>query len=101
MAGFEDASCLALADKSIEEDHRLITTGILQYIRHPVYAGGLRGVVPDYLAFRSIIMLILVSVLYFIALRHRLIFEEQSLIEEFGEYRDYMKRTKRLIPYLY
>ena len=48
------------------------------------------------------IMLIVVSVLYFVVLRHRLLFEEKLLIEEFGEeYRDYMKKTKRLIPYLY
>ena len=30
-------------------------------------------------------MLIMVSILYFIVLRHRLLFEEQLLIKEFGE----------------
>lgn len=86
----------------IEEDHILITTGILGHIRHPVYAGGLLGVVGIYLAFRSIIMLIMVSILYFVVIRHRLLFEEQLLIREFGEeYENYMERTKRLIPFLY
>ena len=86
----------------IEDDHRLMTTGVFGYIRHPVYAGGVLGVVGFYVAFRSVIMLILVSVLYFIVIRHRMLFEEEMLVEEFGdEYREYMKRTKRLIPFLY
>lgn len=86
----------------IEEDHVLITTGIFEHIRHPVYAGGLMGIVGIYLAFRSIIMLIMVSTLYFMVIRHRLLFEEQLLIREFGEdYKKYMKNTKRLTPFLY
>jgi len=86
----------------IEDDHRLITTGVFRYIRHPVYAGGILGLVGIYMAFRSIIMLILVSTLYFIVIRHRMLFEEEMLVDEFGdEYREYMKRTKRLIPFLY
>ena len=87
---------------SIENDHKLITTGILSYIRHPVYAGELMGIIGIYLSFRSIIMLFVVSTLYFIVIRHRLLFEEQLLLKKFGEkYSDYMKRTKRLFPFLY
>jgi protein-S-isoprenylcysteine O-methyltransferase Ste14 len=86
----------------IEEGHRLITTGVFRLIRHPIYAGGVLGVVGFYMAFRSVVMLVLVSLLYFIVIRHRMLFEEEMLIEEFGdEYREYMKRTKRLFPYLY
>jgi len=58
--------------------------------------------VGSYLAFRSVVMLVLVSTLDFIVIRHRVLFEEEMLVEEFGdEYREYMKRTKRLIPFLY
>jgi protein-S-isoprenylcysteine O-methyltransferase Ste14 len=86
----------------IEEDHRLITTGVFRLVRHPIYAGGVLGVVGFYMAFRSVVMLVLISLLYFIVVRHRLLFEEGMLIEEFGdEYREYMKGTKRLIPYIY
>jgi protein-S-isoprenylcysteine O-methyltransferase Ste14 len=43
-----------------------------------------------------------VTALYFAVIRHRLIFEERMLVEEFGdEYRDYMKKTWRLIPFIY
>jgi protein-S-isoprenylcysteine O-methyltransferase Ste14 len=86
----------------IKNDHRLITTGIFSYIRHPVYTGGLMGIIGIYLSFRSIIMLFVVSTLYFFVIRHRLLFEEQLLLKKFGEeYRNYMKRTKRLFPFLY
>jgi protein-S-isoprenylcysteine O-methyltransferase Ste14 len=86
----------------IEEEHELVTTGVFRYIRHPVYAGGLAGIVGVLMAFRGTIVLLAVAVLYFVVLRHRLLFEEEMLLSEFGEeYRDYMKRTRRLIPLIY
>jgi protein-S-isoprenylcysteine O-methyltransferase Ste14 len=86
----------------IEEDHELVTSGIFSVIRHPIYSGGMIGVLGLFIAFNSVFMMLGVSALYFGVMRHRLIFEEDMLVEEFGdEYRDYMKKTKRLIPYLY
>jgi len=86
----------------IEKGHKLITIGIFRYIRHPIYAGGLFSTVGLYLSFHSILLLTCVSLLYFIVIRHRLLFEEQLLVGEFGEkYKNYMKKTKRLIPFLY
>ena len=87
---------------TIEDSHQLITTGIFKYIRHPIYTGGVLGIIGFYCAFQSVVVLIAASIIYFVILRHRLIFEEKILIDEFGDqYREYMKRTKRLIPYLY
>jgi protein-S-isoprenylcysteine O-methyltransferase Ste14 len=87
---------------NIEENHQLITSGIFRYIRHPIYSGALLGVFGFYLAYRSLIVLIAVSIIHFLIFKHRLLFEEGILTEEFGEeYKEYMKRTKRLIPYLY
>ncbi|MFH2110536.1 MAG: isoprenylcysteine carboxylmethyltransferase family protein [Candidatus Bathyarchaeota archaeon] len=86
----------------IEEGHRLVTTGIYGVIRHPIYGGGIIGVVGVYTAFRSLVTLVVVTAIYFVVIRHRLLFEEGMLVEEFGdEYRNYMKRTKRLIPLIY
>jgi MFS family permease len=43
-----------------------------------------------------------VAALCFAVIRHRLLSEERMLLEEFGdEYREYMQKTKRLIPYVY
>jgi len=86
----------------IEEEHRLVTTGIYGVIQHPIYGGGLIGVAGVYTAFRSLVTLVVVTTVYFLVIRHRLLFEERMLVEKFGdEYRDYMKRTKRLIPLIY
>ena len=86
----------------IDEGHQLVTSGIYGVIRHPIYSGGLVGVIGLYMAFRSIRMMVGVALLYFLVVRHRLIFEEEMLIEEFGDqYREYMKKTKRLFPYIY
>jgi protein-S-isoprenylcysteine O-methyltransferase Ste14 len=87
---------------TIEDNHQLITTGIFRFIRHPIYAGGIIGVFGFYFAFHSLIVLIVLTITYFIIFRHRLLFEEKLLVEEFGEdYREYVKQTKKLIPYLY
>ena len=86
----------------IEEGQRLVTSGVYGVIRHPIYSGGLIGVVGLYAAFRSLLTLVAVTALYFAVIRHRLLFEERMLVDEFGdEYREYMKRTKRLIPLIY
>ena len=86
----------------IEEGQRLVTSGVYGVIRHPIYGGGLIGVVGLYTAFRSLFTLVAVTALYFVVIRHRLLFEEEMLLEEFDdEYREYMQKTKRLIPYVY
>ena len=87
---------------SIQDEHQLITTGIYSFIRHPIYSGGILGIIGFYLAFQSFLLLIVLTLLYFIVLRHRLLFEEKMMIDEFGEsYEEYMKQTKRLIPFIY
>jgi len=86
----------------VDEGQRLVTSGVYGVIRHPIYSGGLIGVVGFYIAFRSLVVLVAVKALYFAVIRHRLLFEERMMVEEFGdEYRGYMKRTKRLIPLIY
>jgi len=86
----------------IEDDHALITTGVYKYIRHPIYAGGLLGIVGIYMSFRSLLTLTSVTVIYFLIMRHRISYEEKMLIEEFGDqYTDYMKKTKKMIPSFY
>jgi protein-S-isoprenylcysteine O-methyltransferase Ste14 len=87
---------------ALKEDQQLLTEGIYNHIRHPLYSGGLLGRFGIGLAFRSYLGTILFVLVYFIIFRKRMEIEEQSLISEFGaEYEEYMKRTKRLFPYIY
>jgi protein-S-isoprenylcysteine O-methyltransferase Ste14 len=82
-------------------DHRLITYGIYQHIRHPGYLGEL-------LLYLSIPLLLhslygfLVMILLMPLILYRIRVEEQVLDKRFGDkYSDYMKKTKRIVPYIY
>lgn len=87
---------------AIKGDHGLLTSGFYKYIRHPLYSGALLGRFGIGLAFRSYLGMILFSVIYLGVFLKRMDIEEDSLKAEFGDgYEEYMKRTKRLFPYLY
>ncbi len=83
----------------VREGHRLVTHGIYRRVRHPMYLGlllyslGQALALPNLLAGPSC----LVSFGLLFALRLRA--EERMMLQTFGdEYRDYMARTRRLIP---
>ena len=87
---------------ALKDGHSLLTKGFYKYIRHPLYSGALLGRVGIGLTFRSYLGLILFSGVYLIVFGRRMDIEEDSLTTEFGDdYLEYMKRTKRLFPYLY
>ena len=86
----------------IRKEHNLITTGPYKYVRHPMYTYMWIGVVGSWLISSNwivgIVAFVTWSILYFI----RLPDEEKMMIEQFGQqYKDYMKTTKRIIPYIY
>ena len=86
---------------AIQEEHALQTTGFYAHIRHPSYAGMLLMVLGLALVFRSAIGLVQALATLGITVP-RMNREEAFLAEQFGEaYRDYMRRTRRLIPGLY
>lgn len=86
----------------VQEEHGLVTSGLYQHIRNPMYTGGLIGTVAFGLVFRSLLVTMLDLVLYFAIFRQRMIREEEILEEEFGDaYLEYKERTKRLIPGIY
>jgi len=94
--GDQFSNILTMADNL-----RLITYGIYSYIRHPYYLGGILIGVGIQLSLSSILGL---TVMFFpIMLVMWLIpIEERMLIESFGEeYIEYMKRTKKILPFLY
>jgi protein-S-isoprenylcysteine O-methyltransferase Ste14 len=85
----------------IREDHTLVKSGIYQWVRHPAYLGalllflGIPVMASSVLGF--LVMLLLVPYLL-----HRIKLEERMLIGRFGfEYEEYMRRSKRLIPFVY
>jgi protein-S-isoprenylcysteine O-methyltransferase Ste14 len=83
------------------KDHQLITHGIYQFTRHPIYLGVIIGCfgVPMYAS--SLYGFLTMSALIPILL-NRIRLEERMLTEEFGDaYRTYAETTSRLIPFIY
>ncbi len=79
----------------------LVTTGVYRFIRHPQYIGLILISLGMILDWATLPMLILFPVMIFMYIRLAKR-EENDMISEFGDvYRDYMKKTKRLLPFIY
>jgi protein-S-isoprenylcysteine O-methyltransferase Ste14 len=86
---------------AIQEEHRLLTSGLYRTIRHPSYTGMLLYLVGYVLVFRCWPGLLLVAGILAI-LFARMKSEEALLEREFGEeYASYRRRTWRLVPWVY
>jgi protein-S-isoprenylcysteine O-methyltransferase Ste14 len=86
---------------AIQPDHTLHTGGFYTWVRHPSYLGillmdlGFAGV------FRSAVALALMPVVIWM-FKRRMDVEEAFMIQQFaGEYRQYMGRTRRILPGVY
>ena len=89
-------------DVTIEKDHELVERGPFRLVRHPSYTGVLLAFVGFALALRNGAALLVVLVPIFFAFIHRMNVEEAALSRALGSrYRDYMRRTKRLVPFVY
>jgi protein-S-isoprenylcysteine O-methyltransferase Ste14 len=89
-------------DVAINNTHELKTNGLYSIIRHPSYLGLLMIMTGEAVSMDSLRSFIIVVLPITIAIFYRIHVEEKLLEEEFGEtYKDYMRNTKRIIPYLY
>ncbi len=83
-----------------EQTTELIDTGIFKFIRHPLYSSLLFLTWGIFLKNTSL-ELLAISVLSTIFLYLTAIFDEKECMVFFGnKYRDYMKRSKRFVPFL-
>ena len=85
----------------LSEDHELVTHGVYRSIRHPMYSsiwlwGLAQGMMlQNWLAGWAVIPAF--GLMYFLRTPR----EERLMCEKFGEpYRDYMRRTGRLLPWI-
>jgi protein-S-isoprenylcysteine O-methyltransferase len=87
---------------AIASDHKLVDTGPFRYVRHPSYTGVLLLFLSFGLSFGNIASLLIMVVPIYAAFLWRIHVEEQALLGAFGEqYKEYMKKTKRLVPWIY
>jgi len=83
------------------EDHEIVMHGIYRFIRHPAYLGLLCIFLAIPLLFYSLYGFVLI-LLGIPDVLHRIRREEGMLIDRFGNvYKEYMKTTKKLLPFIY
>jgi protein-S-isoprenylcysteine O-methyltransferase Ste14 len=86
----------------LRDHHTLVTAGIYAFVRHPIYSGFWLMAVAQLLMLPNWIAgpagLVGFGTLFF----GRVGREEQMMINAFGnEYRDYMRRTARVMPWIF
>ena len=83
----------------IKNDALLITTGAYQYIRHPMYFSLLLMMLGVVLSKPSMLSFFVYALLV-VTLSLKAKKEEMLWIKRSNEYKNYMQKTKRIIPFL-
>lgn len=78
----------------------LITGGPFRWIRHPMYLSLFLYLVPLVIEYYNWWRL-LVLLIFLVNMIIKLLYEEKFLQQKFPEYVSYMKRSKRLIPFIF
>ena len=86
----------------ITEGHKLVTTGVFRYIRHPMYSAHFLWGIAQALLIHNwvagLASLIVMLPMYLLRVKR----EEKMMLEKFGEeYRTYMSQTGRIFPCLW
>jgi protein-S-isoprenylcysteine O-methyltransferase Ste14 len=85
----------------ISEDHKVVDKGPYKLVRHPSYTGVLITFIGLGLAVQSWGALLVLLLFFGISFGYRMHVEERTLLSGLGhDYASYMKRTKRLIPFV-
>lgn len=84
----------------VRSSQELYTNGPYRYIRHPMYMAVLMVTI-SWVFNRFDLITVSMWILLLIDLILKLRYEEELLKKEFDSYESYMKKTKRLLPYLY
>src|SRR5262249_4374628 len=86
----------------VDSDQPVIDKGPYRLIRHPSFSGGMLSVLGIGLVLGNTISILCVTVFAAIGLAYRIHVEERALCRAIGEpYRNYMRRTKRLVPFVF
>ena len=89
-------------DVAISRNHRIVEQGPYRWLRHPSYLGGLLAQVGFGMTMTNWLAMFLPVCCLATAYAYRIPIEEQALVRGLGsDYSDYMRRTWRLIPYVF
>ncbi len=86
---------------AIQPDHQIVETGPYRLLRHPSYSGALLTLFGLGLVYGNWLSLLALMLFAAAGYAYRISVEERALIASLGEpYRAYMKRTKRIVPFV-
>jgi len=86
----------------VQPGQTVMKAGPYRWIRHPSYTGSLITLLGFGIAFTNWLCLVSVPLIVFIGFNYRAHVEERMLVAALGEpYREYMRDTKRFIPFIY
>jgi len=92
---------LYVGEAAVQQGHRVITSGPYQWIRHPGYTGGTLSAIGIGLALSTWLGALIAGGVLIAAYIMRIPLEERLLVRELGdEYKSYMARTKRFVPFV-
>jgi protein-S-isoprenylcysteine O-methyltransferase Ste14 len=85
----------------VQEGQKVVESGPYRLVRHPSYTGALLIMVGIGLAFQSWGAALVIVLIFAVCYGYRMFVEEKVLVANLGNsYAEYMKRTKRVIPFL-
>ncbi len=88
-------------DVRARPDQPVIRTGPYRLVRHPSYTAGIMMFVGIGLGLGNWFSFVLLAIAAIATYAYRVTIEERALLNTIGEpYRDYMRETKRFIPYI-
>lgn len=86
----------------IQTEQPVVQHGPYKLVRHPSYSGVLLVILGFGFMIGNWISLITIFTSLFVPLLYRIAVEEHELLQHLGaDYQEYMKRTKRLIPFVF
>ncbi len=86
----------------VDVGQNVVTSGPYSRIRHPGYTGEILLWLGFAILIGNRIALIFVPLMFLAVFLYRISVEESMLIQELnGEYLDYRKKTRKLVPYVY
>lgn len=89
-------------DVAIRKGQQVVQAGPYRWVRHPSYAGGMLAMLGFGLTMTNWIAAVLPLAVVAIGYAYRIPLEERALTAGLGEdYRSYMTRTWRLVPFLF
>jgi len=82
----------------IYDDHKLVTSGVYRFVRHPLYAGLIWMFAGASLVFQNWAALLATVFVFLPAMFHRARLEEQALIAQFPGYETYRNQVGMFFP---